>query len=85
VSAPSIPRERASTAPARSRSFDPTAPFTIAMALVLALLVLLPLFWLAVTSLTDDARHFTLRHFRTLRTWAAREPERSMGAKLLLM
>ena len=67
MSASSIPRERASAgAPTRARSFDPTAPFTITMALLLAALVLLPLFWLAVTSLTDDARHFTLRHFRQL-------------------
>jgi iron(III) transport system permease protein len=34
------------------------------MVLLLAGLVLLPLFWLTVTSLTDDARHFTLAHYR---------------------
>ena len=34
------------------------------MVLLLAMLVLLPMFWLAVTSLTDDARHFTLEHYR---------------------
>jgi len=51
----------------RRFSFDPTAPFSIAMALLLAVLVLLPLGWLAVTSLTDDSHaHFTLGHYRTL-------------------
>ena len=35
---------------ARSRSFDWTAPFAIAMVLLLAVLVLLPMFWLFVTS-----------------------------------
>jgi iron(III) transport system permease protein len=36
------------------------------MVLLLAALVLMPLFWLTLTSLTDDARHFTLGHFRRL-------------------
>ena len=34
------------------------------MVALLAGLVLLPLYWLTVTSLTDDARHFTLAHYR---------------------
>ena len=34
------------------------------MVLLLAALVLLPMYWLAFTSLTDDARHFTLDHYR---------------------
>jgi len=34
------------------------------MVLLLAALVLMPLFWLAVTSLSDDAKHFTLAHYR---------------------
>ena len=55
-----------SARPARARSFDPTVPFSIGMAVLLAALVLLPMYWLAVTSLTDDARHFTLRHYRQL-------------------
>ncbi|HEX7558741.1 MAG TPA: iron ABC transporter permease [Usitatibacter sp.] len=46
------------------RSIDWTAPFSIAMVVLLAGLVLLPLFWLTVTSLTDDAKHFTLAHYR---------------------
>ena len=46
------------------RSIDWTAPFSIAMVALLAGLVLLPLYWLTVTSLTDDARHFTLAHYR---------------------
>jgi iron(III) transport system permease protein len=46
------------------RSIDWTAPFSIAMVVLLAGLVLMPLFWLAVTSLTDDAKHFTLAHYR---------------------
>jgi len=47
---------------------DLTAPFSIAMTALLATLVLLPLFWLLVTSLTDDAKHFTLSHYRHLAT-----------------
>ena len=46
------------------RSIDWTAPFSIAMVVLLAGLVLMPLFWLTVTSLTDDAKHFTLAHYR---------------------
>ena len=34
------------------------------MVAMLAVLVLLPLFWLAYTSLTDEAKHFTLAHYR---------------------
>src|SRR5436305_2942984 len=41
-----------------------TAPFSIAMSLLLAVLVLLPMFWLVVTSFSDDAKHFTLAHWR---------------------
>ncbi len=44
--------------------FDATAPFSIAMVLLLAILVLLPMFWLTVTSLSDDQKHFTLAHYR---------------------
>jgi len=37
------------------------------LVLLLAVLVLLPVFWLGVTSVTDDAHaHFTLRHYRQL-------------------
>jgi iron(III) transport system permease protein len=50
----------------RWRSFDATTPFSAAMALLLAALVLLPLFWLGVTSLRDDAGSFTLAHYRQL-------------------
>jgi iron(III) transport system permease protein len=46
------------------RGVDWTAPFSIAMVLLLAALVLLPMFWLAVTSLRDDAHHWTLAHYR---------------------
>jgi len=49
-----------------ARSFDPTVPFSIGMALLLAALVLLPLYWLGYTSFTDDARHFTLAHYHRL-------------------
>ena len=67
----SLPRSRDSVdGPARPRerrwAFDPTAPFSIAMALILAILVLLPLFWLAFTSLTDDARQLTFDHYLRL-------------------
>ncbi len=48
------------------RSLDWTAPFSIAIVLVLAVLVLLPMFWLAVTSLRDDAGRLTLEHYRHL-------------------
>jgi len=42
-----------------------TAPFSVAMVVVLAVLVLLPMFWLAVTSLrTDATREFTLSHYQ---------------------
>jgi iron(III) transport system permease protein len=51
---------------AARRSFDPTASFSIFMVLLLAALVLLPLFWLTVTSFSDDAKHFTLDHYKHL-------------------
>jgi iron(III) transport system permease protein len=41
-------------------------PFSVAMVLLLAALVLLPLFWLALTSVQDDAKAFTLAHYRQL-------------------
>ncbi len=50
----------------RWRAFDWTAPFSTAMALLLAALVLLPLFWLGVTSFRDDAGAPTLAHYRQL-------------------
>jgi iron(III) transport system permease protein len=50
----------------RSRSFDWTAPFSAAMALLLAALVLLPLFWLGVTSFRNHAGSATLAHYRQL-------------------
>jgi len=49
-----------------ARSIDWTAPFSIVMALLLASLVLLPMFWLALTSLRDDSGRFTLEHYRQL-------------------
>src|SRR5436190_4062276 len=48
------------------RSVDATAPFSAAMVLLLAALVLLPLFWLALTSVRDDAKMFTLANYRQL-------------------
>ena len=50
----------------RWRSFDATAPFSAAMALLLAALVLLPLFWLGVTSFRNDAGSPTLANYRQL-------------------
>jgi len=50
----------------RWRSIDWTAPFSLAIAALMAMLVLLPVFWLLVTSLSDDARHFTLTHYGRL-------------------
>jgi iron(III) transport system permease protein len=52
--------------PQRVRSIDWTAPVSIAMALLLAVLVLLPMAWLVVTSLRDAAKAFTLDHYRHL-------------------
>jgi iron(III) transport system permease protein len=48
------------------RAVDWTAPFSIAMVVLLAVLVLLPMFWLVVTSVRDDAKHFTVAHYRQL-------------------
>jgi iron(III) transport system permease protein len=48
------------------RRVDITAPFSIAMVALLAVLVLLPMYWLLVTSLRDDARAFTLEHYKHL-------------------
>ena len=50
----------------RRRSFDASAPFALLLTLLLAVLVLLPMFWLLVTSLRDDGRQFTLDHYRQL-------------------
>lgn len=47
-------------------SFDASAPFSAAIVLLLAALVLMPLVWLAVTSVQDDAKAFTLAHYRQL-------------------
>jgi len=44
-------------------TFDWTTPFTALLALVLAVLVLLPIFWLLVTSLSDPEGGVTLRHY----------------------
>jgi iron(III) transport system permease protein len=54
--------------PILRRRVDYTAPFSIAMVLLLAVLVLLPMFWLLLTSLRDEAKHFTLEHYRHLFT-----------------
>ena len=57
------------TAPPPSRgrrfAFDPTAPFSVAMVLLLAVLVLLPMFWLTLTSLRmDTTKELTLSHYQ---------------------
>src|SRR5688572_24153952 len=52
--------------PTRGRrfAFDITAPFSVAMVLLLAVLVLLPMFWLTVTSLRmDKTKELTLSHY----------------------
>jgi iron(III) transport system permease protein len=54
--------------PSRARSLDWTAPFSGVALALLATLVLLPMSWLAVTSLRDDTGHFTLEHYRQLVT-----------------
>jgi iron(III) transport system permease protein len=48
------------------RTVDWTAPFALLLTLLLAVLVLLPMFWLLVTSLRDGAGQFTLDHYRQL-------------------
>jgi iron(III) transport system permease protein len=49
------------------RGIDATMPFSVAMAAFMAALVLIPIGWLAVTSLRDDAsKLFTLAHYRQL-------------------
>ncbi len=53
-------------ASAQPRWIDWTAPFSIAMVVLLAVLVLLPMYWLLVTSLRDAAKAFTLEHYRHL-------------------
>jgi iron(III) transport system permease protein len=58
----------ARAANARSRSFDWTMPVSATFVLLLGLLVLLPMFWLALTSLRDDARAFTLGNYRQVFT-----------------
>ena len=50
----------------RGRSIDWTAPFSLFMVALLAVLVLMPVFWLLVTSLADDSKRFTLDHYRHL-------------------
>jgi len=47
----------------RARSFDPTTPLSLAFVLLLATLVLLPMFWLVVTSFRNDAGRFTLDQY----------------------
>src|SRR5258706_556368 len=56
------------TANARPRSFDWTMPVSATFVLLLGLLVLLPMFWLALTSLRDDAKLFTLGNYRQIFT-----------------
>ncbi|HUP31164.1 MAG TPA: ABC transporter permease subunit, partial [Usitatibacter sp.] len=50
----------------RARRLDFTAPFSVAMVALLAALVLLPMYWLLVTSLRDESKAFTLAHYRHL-------------------
>src|SRR4051794_21524936 len=54
------------TSPAPKSRFDWTQPVLWLFALLLVGLILLPLSWLAVFSLTDKARHPTLQNFVTL-------------------
>ena len=55
-----------SSAVSRARSIDATAPFAIALVLLLVALVLLPMFRLLMTSLTGDAGELSLEHYRQL-------------------
>src|SRR3954454_12591931 len=56
----------AALSPRGRRAFDWTAPVSWLLAFFLAMLVLLPMFWLLVTSLRDDTKHITLDHYRQL-------------------
>jgi iron(III) transport system permease protein len=58
--------ERRGAAAPRSPPLDWSAPVTALAVLLLATLVLLPMYWLAVTSVRDDAGRFTLAHYRRL-------------------
>ena len=60
---------RPGTAPAVARprfAVDWTVPVSSLLALFMALLVLLPMGWLVVTSARDDAHRFTLENYRQL-------------------
>lgn len=52
----------------RRRVIDVTRPVALALALVVGILVLLPLFWLGFYALTDKAGALTLQNFRDLVT-----------------
>ena len=52
----------------RGRHLDPTAPVSLAFVSLLAILVLLPIVWLLVASLRDDAKHFTVENYRQVFT-----------------
>jgi iron(III) transport system permease protein len=52
----------------RARSIDPTALVSLGFVLLLAVLVLLPMLWLLVASLRDDAKHFTVENYRQVIT-----------------
>jgi iron(III) transport system permease protein len=64
VSVASVPVDAVHRNVPLHRSFDWTAPFALLLALLLAVLVLLPMFWLLVTSLRDGAGQFTVDHYR---------------------
>jgi len=53
------------------RSIDWTAPISLGFVLLLAILVLLPIIWLLVASLRDDAKHFTFENYRQVFTDAS--------------
>jgi iron(III) transport system permease protein len=52
----------------RGRPIDPTALVSLGFVLLLAILVLLPMLWLLVASLRDDAKHFTVDNYRQVIT-----------------
>jgi iron(III) transport system permease protein len=57
--------------PKPGTSFDWTKPVSLAFVLVLGALVLLPMAWLLVASLRDDARQFTIENYRQVFTDAS--------------
>ena len=62
----SVTRSETQLPGAVRRGIDWTMPFSVAMVAVLAVLVLLPMFWLVVSSVRGDAQQLSFEHYRQL-------------------